>query len=305
MTISTDLASNKYIGKTNKFSETGFLLYGDDPVNFSNDIISALQSLGAYNVSFSNISNWISGVSPSVLSWRSNVDNQSSFARFQFSLATNGISARVNQNYSSNLSFESSETGLSIPMSSWRGLAVISPNADSISIVQYDFDDINNQGKFHFAYLGKLININDNYNYFYDSISQTYYHDVCVAISGTGTGNIEHKIYNCYRQNRGISNFLETGKGIYEIKCLNSDLPEEPVDFWGTDWHIFDTSIETGNARIGKINNLLLATGDSFIVGNLYEITSPLTEGGSDFWLAVGKFGDVAQRTILMRTFSN
>lgn len=90
---------------------------------------------------------------------------------------------------------------------------------------------------------------------------------------------------------------LQQGAAIFPIVCENNVVPNSQ---WSTDMVVFDNNEPLGFPAIGKLPNLLLATGTYEYLKPIKLITAP--DAGSNVWVPVGTF---ANKTLLMRSYSS
>jgi hypothetical protein len=140
-----------------------------------------------------------------------------------------------------------------------------------------------------FWYIGMLDDVNTNFNYY--SLNN---YTKSVGLSGW-QGNIVGGHFS------GVTakNLLQTGDAQYPIVCADS---QTPTSQWATDFYVFDNNATLGYPAIGRVRNLLLATG-SYTIGKPVKIQgSAMPDAGFNRWLPVGIWGD---KTVLMRCYSS
>lgn len=147
---------------------------------------------------------------------------------------------------------------------------------------------------FSFQYAGIVDDVNTNYNYYSANLTTK-----TIILSGSGsqtvlTGRINGRNY------LPVSRYLlDNGKARYPIVCNDG---QTPTATWATDFYVFDNNPALGYPAMGKVRNLLLATG-TFTIGKPVRIEGLVFPGaGFNAWLPVGTYAD---KTVLMRCYSS
>lgn len=157
-----------------------------------------------------------------------------------------------------------------------------------------------NTVNYAFWYGGELVDVNTNYNYYNQSIifrSGLFFNrsgGVFVSEDAVNDATGGH------RTSTGKS-FLNTGEAQYTIACSDGQIPGPR---WATDLYVFEDNPDIGNPAIGRVQNILVATG-TFKIGEVVRINGsvfPDPDNGSNAWLPVSTW---AGKTLLMRCYTS
>lgn len=162
-------------------------------------------------------------------------------------------------------------------------LATISE--DSFALLLFESKVGGNNMEFFYAGRTNITNpLNDYYTA--SPVSNAVLLHSYTEIGGFPQVNTKHFVGNSEKS------LLQTGPAVYPVSCGNGQ--------WATDMIIFDNSPGFNFPAVGRLPNLLLATGVYEYLKPIKLITAPDT--GSNVWIPVGTY---ASKTLLMRSYSS
>lgn len=155
-----------------------------------------------------------------------------------------------------------------------------------------------------FVHAGLLADVNTNFNYY----SATKFNSSFIMAGGINSlstsvteSNLLNSAFtvNARHYISATSKYpLVTGDASYAIVCSDG---QNPTSQWATDMYVFDNNSDLGNPAIGRVRNLLLATG-SYTIGKPVKIEgTAMPDAGFNRWLPVGNY---AGKVLLMRCYS-
>jgi hypothetical protein len=180
----------------------------------------------------------------------------------------------------------------------WAGVC------DGYSLGLFNYQHILNQNRpkaYHYLYAGQLEDLNTDYADYGSSVINRsiiisgYYAtlDTTYLNSRTFSMLLAHYIGSTAKL------CLTSGVAQFEISCLDGQTPSSQ---WATHLHVFDNDGSRGFPRIGRVRNMLLASG-FYQIGQPVRISGDsLPDAGNNWWLPVGMF---AGKTALMRCYSS
>lgn len=176
----------------------------------------------------------------------------------------------------------------------WAGVC----DGESLGLFAHIKRFTDNRDQYIFYYAGQLIDVNTNNNYYSASaITKSVLCCTINRIAYTPTPNTSMGVGHYISNSPKLA--LTTGDAIYPIVCSDG---QSPTAQWATDFYVFDNDSTLGFPVIGRVRNLLLATGN-FTIGKPVRIqgtTQP--DNGFNAWLPVGIFAD---KVVLMRCYSS
>lgn len=148
-----------------------------------------------------------------------------------------------------------------------------------------------------FFYMGRLANINTNFNYY----NQTNWVNDSIMMMTVQPSSTNFDVFINGKHFIGgtTKEILQIEEAQYPIVCSDG---QSPTAQWATDFYVFDNNATLGYPAIGRVRNLLLATG-SYTIGKPVKIQGvAMPDAGFNRWLPVGTF---AGKTVLMRCYSS
>lgn len=175
----------------------------------------------------------------------------------------------------------------------------------SLSMFIYQKHFQSNLDYSYFIHLGIVKDVNTGFNYYSADIPSKTVFLICFTKPSPNSALPFSPMTN-FNYSKGFNyinfqgKFLkDNGDAIYPIVCSDN---QSPTPTWATDFYVFDDNSALGSPAIGKMRNLLLATG-SFTIGKIVRIDGDVfPDGGSNAWIPVGVF---AGKTVLMRCYSS
>lgn len=171
--------------------------------------------------------------------------------------------------------------------------------ADNKSLALF-FINYNASGNiwYHFYYIGEVTSVNTNFNYYSGSVETrtVLIHNAVNAYTSPSTfynASVGHRITSTSRS------VLTTGDAQYAISCSDG---QTPTAQWATDFYVFDNNSSIGFPAIGRMRNLLLATGTYTMGKTVKIIGAAMPDAGQNSWIPVATF---AGKTVLMRCYSS
>lgn len=162
-------------------------------------------------------------------------------------------------------------------------------NENSLALLLFETKAGGNNLEFFYA--GRTSITNSSYNYYTSDPKSNAILLHCKTESG-GFPLVSSKHFVAETQKP----LLQTGNAASAIVCENGTIPSQQ---WATDFIVFDNNSALNYPAIGKLDNLLLATGSYEFLKPIKLITAP--DAGSNVWLPVGTY---AGKTLLMRCYS-
>lgn len=169
-------------------------------------------------------------------------------------------------------------------------------DGESLALFFYQTQLNTNVFNTRFLYAGQLVDVNTNSNYYSaNKVSSSF----CLTIGNTTPFGVNLLSGGAHRIAGVAKQSLQTGDAQYPIVCNDG---QTPTATWATDFYVFDDNPALDYPGMGKVRNLLLATG-TFTIGKPVRIEgSVFPDAGFNAWLPVGTY---AGKTILMRCYSS
>lgn len=160
----------------------------------------------------------------------------------------------------------------------------------------FNFGGNSNYNRNFFVYAGILEDINTGFNYY----SASNITKSILIAGGNDTDGLGLPQLRIRHYIAGTAKWtLETGDAQYAIVCADG---QNPTSQWATDMYLFDNNTTLGFPAMGRVSNLLLATG-SYTLGKPVKIQgTAMPDAGFNRWLPVGTY---AGKTVLMRCYSS
>jgi hypothetical protein len=298
MAIFTDSIGNKFIGNAvwanhDLSYQTKFLTSGIPRTMFTSELNSLFTALN-YQNKLVYSGTWDTNLYD-MYEWRSAFDTESTFRRY--GIRSDNAYALYNLYNGSNVNFTVAGMGgdrVGVMLGSTfttQGVELIACATETtLCTLFFNSDKTNGRLSFGnnthlFSYTGLLEDVNTNFNY-YSANNMT-------KSIGLGLTGGLHMIGN------DMKSILTTGDAQYPIVCADS---QTPTAQWATDFYVFDNNSSLGFPAIGRVKNLLLATG-SYTLGKPVKIQgSAMPDAGFNRWLPVTT---LAGKTVLMRCYSS
>jgi hypothetical protein len=148
-----------------------------------------------------------------------------------------------------------------------------------------------------FAYACRMQNPNPNGNIYNNTITRAF---IMSGGNNSFSGLTANRALNARHYVGGSAQFpLQERAGDYNISCADG---QTPTAQWATDFYAFDDNTTIGDPGMGRVPNLLLATG-TYEINKVVKIEPTVyPDAGSRYYLPVGTY---ANKTVLMRCFSS
>jgi hypothetical protein len=300
MTLMTDAAGYKYIGKPSKLTGNSYWVSDTNYTNMQSDLYDVLHSAPYYS---SNYWNSVVYSRYSYIVWKGNKSNinQSTFRLYIGQ--TNHI--YIMTWFGTQAESLYIDSNIDIPIDYYTAFLYLLPENNGCA--HYVCAEITPGVLAHaFGFSGFLENVNPN-SYYSDSPQDSLVQLVIAQDSITTntwntstTGYLKNHPTDPLRNSH--RNLLSTGKAKYNLACVNG---ENPSTIFAGDFYVFDDYALLNYPYIGRIPGLLLGYDPNIQVNNIYKIASTSTgvaiDGGSPYYIAVGKYLGSTGRWVLMR----